>query len=124
MRSILFYEHEHARNIVYTYVVHFPGDCVHDADVVGQAGQLRRVPKTGQPHQDVAVVTAYERGVDAQMPPDAFRRPASGERPPWLVHLLEVEVSEVGLQQLVHVVAKLHVEVALEHRLSYRVSRT
>lgn len=44
-------------------------------------------------------------------------RPAAGEGLPGTVQPLHGEVSEVSLQQLTLVVAKLHVKVSLEDRV-------
>lgn len=49
--------------------------------------------------------------------------PAISEGLPRAVHLLDLELSEVRLEQLLLVITKLHVEVAVEASLGVLVGR-
>lgn len=117
MRPELLYEHEHTVRVTNFNIVYFFGDGFVEAHVVRQPRQRNVIPEPRQPHQHVTVITVHKRGVNPQVPGDYLRGPAGGERLPRLHQALEAEVAEVGLQQLLEVVAKFHVELALEDRL-------
>lgn len=115
VRSVFPDEHDDAGHVAHLDVVDLSGDDVHQVHVVGHPGELRVRPEPRQPDQDVAVVFVDEGGVDAQVPGYRLRRPAPGEGQPGLVQTFEHEVTEVGLQKLLQVVAELHVEVSVEY---------
>lgn len=54
------------------------------------------------------------RRVDAQLLGGDFGVPAVGEGLPRTIHLFDLKLPEVRLEQLLLVVAELHVEVAIE----------
>lgn len=65
-------------------------------------------------NQHVAVVVLDERRIDAQFSGSDFQVQAASERLPRMVQLFDREVTKVRLEQLLFVVAKLHVEVTVE----------
>lgn len=114
MRSVFPYKCKHTGRITDANIVNFAGHNVHQVDIVRDPRQPDTVPKPRQSHQHVAVLLVHERRIDAQIAGDYLARPAATERPPRLVQLLEREITKVRLQQLLHVITELHVEVALE----------
>lgn len=60
------------------------------------------------------VIADDVRRVDAQLLGGDFGVPAVGEGLPRTRHLFDLELAEVRLEQLLLVVAELHVEVAIE----------
>lgn len=91
--------------------------------VVWEIFQLGCLSVSGDPDEHVAVVAGDVAGVDAEVARRDVRRPARRERAPWTLQSLKAEVPEVGLQQLLEVVAELHVEVAVEQRGGARARR-
>lgn len=114
MRAILPDESNNTGHITDLYFVNLPRHHVHQIHIIRNFGQLDAVPEPRQPHQHVTVFLVHERRVYPQVLGDGVERPARREGLPGVVHPLEGEVPEVGLHQLLDVVAELHVEVAGE----------
>jgi hypothetical protein len=66
-------------------------------------------------HQYVAVLSSDEGRVDSHMPSHGCTAPARRESAPRPVQPLEGKIAEIRLQELLQVVAELHVEVPFEH---------
>lgn len=116
MRPVLFDEHDDTTNIPDPNPVDLLRHSVRQINIVRDPRQLNTLTMSGQPYQHITVQIGQDkRGVYAQVTGHRLRRPAARERLPRLLHTLETEVAEVRLQQLVGVLAELHVEVALEH---------
>lgn len=101
-------------------LVHVAGDGVLEGDLVGgeglSLGHGGDLAVAGDPDEDVAVVPAHVARVDPQIPGQHRLGPGAGERLPRPLQPLHREVPEVRLQQLLHVLAELHVEVPVERR--------
>lgn len=114
MRSVFSNKHYYARHVADFNIVDLSGDDVHQVHVVRNPTELHVRPEPRQPDEDVAVVLVDKGRVDAQISGYRFRRPTTCEGHPGLVQAFEHEVTKVGLQELLQVVAKFHMEVAVE----------
>lgn len=117
VRSEFLYEIENAGNVSDGHVLDLVlNESIH-LDVPRQPLQPHLIPIPGQPHQHVTVIALSEARVDPQVSGGDFRRPARRERLPRLLEPLEPEIPEVRLQQLLQVIAELHVELSVKDRL-------
>lgn len=119
VRSELLDEGEDGLVVADLDVVHLLGDHLRQIDVVRQSGQRDVLSEPRQSDEHVTMVVLVDEGrVDAHVLGDGLLGPAAAERAPRPVQLLDLELAEVGLEQLAQIVAELHVEVAVEDVLA------
>lgn len=107
-------EPHYTRGIADRDVLGLPQHGVIEDESLGGAGESLIITESGDTHQNVTVVARDEGRVYAEVPGYGRLRPATSEGTPRSLELLESEVAEIGLQKLSDIVAKLHVEVAVE----------
>lgn len=112
----MFDEPYYARCVSNGDVLRFPKNSFVEDHRVGCGSQLLVLAEPSDSHQHVTMFSGDKGRVDTQMASYGSFGPAAGERSPRSLQFLEREVPEVGLQQLTDVVAKLHVEIAVEDR--------
>ena len=117
MRPVLPDKVPHTFDVVDDHVVHLVLHHFGQAHAVRYGRQLDGVPEAREPQEHVTIITVHVGGVDAHVLGDGVRLPTPAERPPGPVQHLERVIPEVRLQQLLQVVAKLQVEVAVEDGL-------